>query len=616
MFRTHTCGELRKEHVGKDVTLSGWVHKRRDLGGLVFIDLRDRYGITQVVFHPETTTNFDLADSLKYEYVVKVAGTIVARDQKAVNDKLETGEIEVSAVSLEILSAAKVMPFEIFETGKGEEDEELRLKYRFLELRREKLKNNLLFRNKMEQFIHAYMQARSFVHLSTPILTVSSPEGARDFLVPSRIHPGKFYALPQAPQQYKQLLMVAGMDRYYQIAPCMRDEDPRADRSPGEFYQLDCETSFMTSNEFFDLMEPLFIGLTEDVAGKKVQQKPFPRIPYQEVMETYGSDRPDLRYDLKIQNVTDWAKESDFTVFKKAAFVRVLVVPGADGFSRKEIEDELQDKAMRAHAKGLAWMKCSGGKFEGGITKFFTAEQLNKLKTLVDKTQPHLSSPSKGEEHTVLPLAKGEQEGVTDHEDALYLFVADSWQVSCAALGAVRSYLGKKLALADPNVIAWAWVVDFPMFEYNEEFKKIDFGHNPFSMPKGGMEALTSQEPLEVKADQYDIIANGLELSSGAVRNYDPEVMYKAFKIAGYNKEQVNAKFGHMLDAFSYGAPPHCGFAPGIERLVMVLLGEENIRSVMPFPKNGRAEEPMMGSPAPAEDWQLKELGLKITHKK
>ncbi len=584
MFRTHTCGELTEAHVGTEVTLSGWVHKRRNLGGLIFIDLRDRYGLTQVVFHPESTKNFDVADGLKYEYVIKVAGQVVKRDEQAVNDKLATGTIEVSATDIEILSKAKAMPFEIFDTGKGEEDEELRLKYRFLELRREKLKQNLLFRNKMEQFIHGYMQSRDFVHLATPLLTVSSPEGARDFLVPSRIHPGKFYALPQAPQQYKQLLMVGGMDRYYQIAACMRDEDPRADRSPGEFYQLDVETSFMTSEEFFQLMEPLFIGLTEDVAGKQVQQKPFPRIPYTEVMETYGSDRPDLRFDLKLQDMTDWAKGTDFKVFNSAENVRMLVVPGGHEFSRKVIEQELEDKAKRAHAKGLAWMKLVDGKFDGGVSKFFTDAELDAVKATAG----------------------------TD-ENAIFLFVADSWEVSCTALGAVRTYLGKKLELADPNVIAWAWVIDFPMFEYNEEFDKVDFGHNPFSMPKGGMEALENEEPLQVKADQYDIIANGLELSSGAVRNYNPDILEKVFEIAGYEKEEIRKKFGHMMDAFAYGAPPHCGFAPGIERLVMVLRGEDNIRTVMPFPKNGRAEEPMMGSPAPAEDWQLKELGLTLT---
>lgn len=565
------------------MTLSGWVHKRRDFGNLVFVDLRDRYGLTQVVFNPENMADFSIPEGLKYEYIIKVTGTVVKRDEAQVNKDLATGEIELVAKDVEILSKAKTMPFEIFETNKGEEDEELRLKYRFLELRRERLKQNILFRNDMEQHIHKYMQARDFIHIATPILTVSSPEGARDFLVPSRIHPGKFYALPQAPQQYKQLSMVAGFDRYYQIAPCMRDEDPRADRSPGEFYQLDCETSFMTRDEFFELMEPLFIELTEDLAGKKVMQKPFPRIPFKDVMETYGGDRPDLRFDLKLVDVSDWGKATDFKVFNSAEFTRAMFVPGGDVFSRKEIEAELEDKAKRAHAKGLAWTKYIDGNFDGGVAKFFTPEQLNELKDKLELDN-----------------------------NGIILFAADNWEVSCKALGAVREYLGEKMNLADPSLIAWAWIVDFPMFEWDDKNNKVDFGHNPFSMPQGSMDALENQDPLTILADQYDIIANGLELSSGAVRNKDPEIMYKAFEIAGYTKDDVDAKFGHMIDAFEYGAPPHCGFAPGIERLVMLLRGEKNIRAVVPYPKNQKAEEPMMGSPSPVDDEQLKELSLKI----
>ncbi len=584
-YRTHNCGELRKVDKKKTVTLSGWVHKRRDFGGLLFVDLRDRYGMTQVVFNPESMTDMSIVESLKYEFIITVSGTVVSRDKKTVNKDMSTGEIEVLAHDIEVLSSAKAMPFEIFETNKGEEDEELRLKYRFLELRRERLKNNIMFRNKMEQHIHTYMQSRDFLHIATPILTVSSPEGARDFLVPSRIHPGKFYALPQAPQQYKQLLMVAGLDRYYQIAPCMRDEDPRADRSPGEFYQLDTEVSFMSRDEFFDLMEPLFVELTEQVAGKKVQDNPFPRIPFKEAMEVYGGDRPDLRFDLKLVDVTEWGNASDFNVFAKAPYVRALKVDGGHEWSRKIIEEEFEDVAKRAHAKGLAWMKIVDGAAEGGISKFFTEKQLTVLKSAMNVK-----------------------------ESCILFFVADEWEVSCKGLGAVREYAGKKLELADPNAIAWAWIVDFPFFEKHAETGKIDFGHNPFSMPQGGLEALNNEDPLSILADQYDIIANGLELSSGAVRNKDPEVMYKAFEIAGYTKEQVDEKFGHMIDAFEYGAPPHCGFAPGIERLVMVLTGEASIRSVIPFPKNQKAEEPMMGSPAEVDEVQLKELGIKISN--
>ncbi len=582
MYRTHTCGELSLMNVGNEVMISGWVHKRRDLGGLIFVDLRDRYGLTQVVFNPEKMPDMAVPEGLKYEYVVCVKGTVVKRAENALNTEMSTGEIEVLASEVTVLSTAKPMPFEIFETNKGEDDEELRLKYRFLELRREKLKNNILFRAKMIAFIRQWMEKRDFVDISTPILTVSSPEGARDFLVPSRIHPGKFYALPQAPQQYKQLLMVAGFDRYYQIAPCMRDEDPRADRSPGEFYQLDCETSFMSQEEFFTLMEPLFIELTEKVAGKVVQNNPFPRIPYKEVMESYGSDRPDLRFGLKIHNVTDWAKKSEFKVFKEAEFVRVMFVPGGQDFSRSEIEGELTDVAKRAKAKGLAFLKYVDGKFDGSIAKFFSEEQLSELKSTLGL-----------------------------NENGILFFVADKYEVSCKALGVLRSHLGEKMKLADPNVIAWAWVVDFPFFEWNDADNKIDFAHNPFSMPQGGMDSLLNKNPLDIVAHQYDIIANGLELSSGAVRNKDADIMYKAFEMAGYGKEVVDKKFGHMIKAFEYGAPPHCGFAPGIDRLVMLFTGEKNIRAVVPFPKNGKAEEPMVGSPAEVEEKQLKELHIK-----
>lgn len=582
-YRTHTCGELTARQVGEEVKLSGWVHKRRDFGGVVFVDLRDRYGLTQVVFHPDTMADFARAQDLKYEYVITVVGTVVAREAKAVNAEMATGEIEIQAKTLQVISAAKTLPFEIFDARKEEEDEELRLKYRFLELRREHLKNNILFRAKMVSHIRAFMEARDFIDIATPILTVSSPEGARDFLVPSRLHPGKFYALPQAPQQYKQLLMVAGFDRYYQIAPCMRDEDPRADRSPGEFYQLDVETSFLHPDEFFNLMEPLFVELTEKVAGKIVQQKPFPRIPYREVMETYGTDRPDLRFELKIQDVTEWAQATGFKVFAAAEKIRALVVPGGAAFSRAEIENEYTGAATRAKAKGLAWLKFVNGAFDGSSAKFFTASELEVLGA-------RLNVP----------------------EGSIILFVADTWEVSAKALGAVRSLLGEKLQLADPNVIAWAWVVDFPFYEWNADEKKVEFAHNPFSMPQGGLEALETKNPLDILANQYDIIANGLELSSGAVRNMDPNIMYKAFEIAGYGREVVDRKFGHMIKAFEFGAPPHCGFAPGVDRLLMLLLGEKNIRGVIPFPKNQRAEEPMVGSPSEVETKQLQELHIKV----
>lgn len=583
MYRTNTCGELNKSFIGQEVVLSGWVHKHRKMGNLIFIDLRDRYGLTQVVFSPDQVKDFSIVESLKYEYVIRIKGKVEKRKEENFNKNISTGEIEVIAEEITILSKAKTLPFEIFDAHKEEEDEELRLKHRYLELRREKLKNNILFRAKMIRHIRDFMDKRGFVDIATPVLTVSSPEGARDFLVPSRIHPGKFYALPQAPQQYKQLLMVAGFDRYYQIAVCMRDEDPRADRSPGEFYQLDVETSFLEPEEFFQEMEPLFIELTEKIANKKVWQKPFPRIPFKQVFEDYGSDRPDLRFDLKMIEVSTWAKKTDFKVFVEAEFIRALFVPGGEVFTRKEIDEEFTDKAKRIGAKGLAWIKFENNTFEGGVTKFFTSEQLVELKNLlaIDK-------------------------------NGIIFFSADNWRVSCLALGAVRDLAGEKLNLKDPNLIAWAWIVDFPMYEFNERENKIDFGHNPFSMPQGGMEALQTKNPLDILAYQYDIIGNGLELSSGAVRNMNPEIMYKAFEIAGYDKQVVDNKFGHMIKAFEFGAPPHCGFAPGIERLMMVLLGEKNIRSVIPFPKNQKAEEPMMGSPSEVEQKQLAELKIKI----
>jgi aspartyl-tRNA synthetase len=583
MYRTNTCGELNKSFIGQEVVLSGWVHKHRKMGNLIFIDLRDRYGLTQVVFSPDQVKDFSIVESLKYEYVIRIKGKVEKRKEENFNKNISTGEIEVIAEEITILSKAKTLPFEIFDAHKEEEDEELRLKHRYLELRREKLKNNILFRAKMIRHIRDFMDKRGFVDIATPVLTVSSPEGARDFLVPSRIHPGKFYALPQAPQQYKQLLMVAGFDRYYQIAVCMRDEDPRADRSPGEFYQLDVETSFLEPEEFFQEMEPLFIEFTEKIDNKKVWQKPFPRIPFKQVFEDYGSDRPDLRFDLKMIEVSTWAKKTDFKVFVEAEFIRALFVPGGEVFTRKEIDEEFTDKAKRIGAKGLAWIKFENNTFEGGVTKFFTSEQLAELKNLlaIDK-------------------------------NGIIFFSADNWRVSCLALGAVRDLAGEKLNLKDPNLIAWAWIVDFPMYEFNERENKIDFGHNPFSMPQGGMEALQTKNPLDILAYQYDIIGNGLELSSGAVRNMNPEIMYKAFEIAGYDKQVVDNKFGHMIKAFEFGAPPHCGFAPGIERLMMVLLGEKNIRSVIPFPKNQKAEEPMMGSPSEVEQKQLAELKIKI----
>ncbi|MBI3957137.1 MAG: aspartate--tRNA ligase [Candidatus Kerfeldbacteria bacterium] len=587
MYRSHTCGELRPTDKAKTVTLSGWVHTRRDHGGLIFFDLRDRYGITQVTFDPKRSPDaFQTAEKVRSEYVVKISGTVVARPKNMVNPKLATGEIEVQASAMEILNAAKTPPFEIADESSAEVNEEVRLKYRFLDLRRRRMQQNLEFRATVTQFIRTWCARNDFVEVDTPLLTVSSPEGARDFLVPSRLHPGKFYALPQAPQQYKQLLMVAGLDRYFQIAPCLRDEDARADRSPGEFYQLDVETSFLEQDEFFALMEPLFIELTETLTKKRVQSKPFLRIPYKEALAKYGTDKPDLRYGLEIQDVTALVKDSGFSVFadavKKGGVVRTITATGAAGFSRSVI-DRLTEFVREKGASGLAYITVKNGKAESPIVKHLGEDLAEKLMAAV-----------------------GARSG-----DMIFFGAGDEALVA-STLGALRGRLAAELELINPAVMAFCWIVDFPMYERNPDTKKIEFSHNPFSMPQGGMAALESKNPLDILAYQYDIVCNGVELSSGAVRNNVPEVMYKAFEIAGYSKKEVDAKFGHMISAFSYGAPPHAGFAPGIERLVMLLRDEPNIREVTAFPKNSKAEDVMMGAPSEVDPKQLRELHIKL----
>jgi len=586
MFRTHKCNELKKTDVGQTVTLAGWVNTRRDHGGLIFIDLRDRYGITQVKFDPTISeAALKTADQVRSEWVIKVTGEVIARPDNMTNKNLATGEIELAVKEIEILSKAKTPPFEIDSDKAINED--LRLKYRFVDLRRRHMLNNLIFRAEVIKFIRDWMHGKDFLEIETPILTASSPEGARDFLVPSRIHAGKFYALPQAPQQYKQLLMVGGIDKYFQIAPCFRDEDPRADRSPGEFYQLDVETSFLTQDEFFALMEPLLIEVSEKFSTKKVWQKPFPRLKYEDIIMKYGMDKPDLRFGMEIQDLTELVRGCGFSVFAKAVedggVVRALVATGAAKFSRGQI-DELTEFVKGYGAKGLAYIVVEeSGELKSPINKFLGDDLAKKIVEIV-----------------------GAKAG------DIVFFGADRRKIVETGLGQLRSKLGDILNLKDPNLLAWAWVVDFPMFEYNEELKKIDFAHNPFSMPQGGMEALKTQDPLTINAFQYDIICNGLELSSGAVRNFNPEIMYKAFELAGYGKEVVDKKFGAMIAAFEYGAPPHCGFAPGIERLIMLLRDEPSIREVMAFPKNGKAEDVMMNAPSEVDDKQLKELHIKL----
>lgn len=571
--------------IGQEVTLAGWSASSRDHGGLIFIDLRDHTGIVQLTFSPENAGALALASSVRDEFVLQATGLVVERDPSLVNPNIGTGKVEVKVSELKILNKSKALPFPI--NHQGEINEEIRLKYRFLDLRREKMQAMLTYRHKMIKFIRDHMDAQGFIEITTPILANSSPEGARDFLVPSRLHPGKFYALPQAPQQFKQLLMVSGVPKYFQIAPCFRDEDPRADRSPGEFYQLDLEIAFADKSEIvFQEMEPLFIKLTEEFAGKQVLSKPFPRIPYAEAMEKYGSDRPDLRFGMELVDLTEDLEATEFTVFasaiKNGGAVKAIVAPKAASLSRSQI-DELTEFVKREGAGGLAYITMAEDGPKSPIAKFLTEAE---MEIIIRKTNAKTG-------------------------DTIF-FGADDRALVNKVLGKLRSELADRFELKDPNIIAWAWIVDFPMYEWSETEKKIDFMHNPFSMPIGGMEALETEDPLEIKADQYDIIANGLELSSGAIRNYNPEIMYKAFEIVGLGKEVVDEKFGAMIRAFEFGAPPHGGFAPGIDRMIMLLTNESNIREVIAFPKNGSAMDTMMDAPSTVDEKQLKELHIKL----
>ncbi len=603
MYRTNTCGELKKENVGEEVILSGWVHRRRDHGGIIFVDLRDENGLTQVKFDPDINKEaHHLAEELRSEWVLKVSGKVLARPDEMINSKIKTGEIEVAVNELEILNKSKTPPFEIDDESGEEANETIRLKYRYLDLRRRKIRNLLAKKDKMIQEIRAYFQEKGFQEIQTPILANSSPEGARDWLIPSRIYRGQFYALPQAPQQFKQLLMVGGVDKYFQIAPCFRDEDPRRDRHFGEFYQLDMEMAFVEQEDIFKVMEPIMIQLTESLSDKKIinlnEDNSFVKIPWKEAMNTYGIDKPDLRFDLKIKPVTKLVKDSGFGVFsgavKNGGVVHALKVDGGAKFSRKEI-DELTEVAIAKGAKGLAYIvvrsKVESQKsyeLQSPIVKFLGEETANQLMKDVD--------------------AKAGD---------IVFFGADQWRVVCDALGAVRNECGEKLGLKDKKKAAWAWVVDFPMYDYSEiEEGKIDFSHNPFSMPQGGMKDLEEKDPLDILAYQYDLILNGLEISSGAIRNHQPEIMYKAFEIAGYSKEDVDEKFGHMIEAFKFGAPPHGGNAPGIDRLFMELTDSDSIRDIYAFPKDGQGKDLMLNSPAEVSQEQLDELGIKIMKKK
>jgi aspartyl-tRNA synthetase len=582
-YRTHTCGQLRSAHVGSSVKLSGWVYRKRDHGNLLFVDLRDHYGITQVVVDRDSQA-FKLVEGIKLESVICIDGEVRARGADRVNPEIPTGEIEVKATGVELLSEASEVPFPIF--GNSEYPEEMRLKNRFLDLRREKLHANIVLRSQVIASLRRRMIDEGFTEFQTPILTASSPEGARDFLVASRIHHGKFYALPQAPQMFKQLLMVAGFDRYFQIAPCFRDEDARADRSPGEFYQLDFEMSFVTQEDVFGAIEPVLSGVFDEFSrGRSVTPPPFPRITYKDSMLKYGSDKPDLRNPIEISDVTEIFKNGSFAVFAKAiesgSVVRAIPAPEAGTRARSFFDSANQWSRDEGYA-GLAYINFKGGE-GGGIAKNLGPERVAQL---------------------VAKMGLGPNDGV--------FFACDKPSTAAKLAGLVRTRVGTELGLIEQNAFKFCWIVDFPMYEWDEVEQRVIFSHNPFSMPQGEMEALETMNPLDILAYQYDIVCNGIELSSGAIRNHKPEIMYKAFDIAGYDRSVVDEKFKGMITAFKYGAPPHGGSAPGVDRIVMLLADEPNIREVILFPMNQKAEDLMMGAPSYVSEKQLRELRIAI----
>jgi aspartyl-tRNA synthetase len=583
-YRTHTCAQLRAADVGQTVRVSGWIHRKREHANVLFVDLRDHYGLTQIIA-PVGSDVFKVLDAERAESVVTVEGLVVARDGATINPNLVTGEIEVHAKAVTVQSSAHELPMPVF--GETDYPEDIRLKYRYLDLRRERIHANILLRSNVISSIRRRMIDQGFTEFQTPILTASSPEGARDYLVPSRVHPGKFYALPQAPQMFKQLLMVAGFDRYFQIAPCFRDEDARADRSPGEFYQLDFEMSFVTQDDVFAAIEPVLHGVFEEFAkGRAVTPAPFPRIPYRESMLKYGSDKPDLRNPLLVHDVTEHFRTSGFGLFERivgdGGVVRVVAAPNTAEKSRKYF-DEMNEWARGEGHAGLGYVTRKGGEFGGPIAKNHGEEGMAAI---------------------YAQLGLGPDDG---------LFFAAGKELQAAKLaGAARNRVGETLGLIEEGVFKFCWIVDFPMFEYDEDAKKVDFSHNPFSMPQGEMEALETMDPLDILAFQYDIVCNGVELSSGAIRNHRPEIMYKAFEIAGYSQADVDENFSGMINAFKFGAPPHGGSAPGIDRIVMLLANEPNIREVITFPMNQKAEDLMMGAPGTVSMKQLRELNIRL----
>jgi len=584
-YRTHTCAELRASNVGQTVRLSGWVHRKRDHGHLLFVDLRDHYGITQIVTDTDSPA-FRTLDRVRVESVVTVEGEVVARSRETVNPNLPTGEIEVHATEVTVQSAAAELPMPV--AGEQDYPEEIRLKYRYLDLRREQIHRNIILRSAVISSIRRRMIEQGFTEFQTPILTASSPEGARDYLVPSRVHPGKFYALPQAPQMFKQLIMVAGFDRYFQIAPCFRDEDARADRSPGEFYQLDFEMSFVTQDDVFAAIEPVLSGVFQEFADGRSVTPPgeFARIPYREALLKYGTDKPDLRNPLLISDVRDHFRGSGFGLFGKivdgGGTVRAVPAPGTAGLSRKFFDD-MNEWARGEGFAGLGYATRKGGEWGGPIAKNHGEEGMNRL---------------------AQEMGLGPDDGI--------FFAAGKEEEAARLAGLARTRVAEQLDLVEKGAFRFCWIVDFPMYEFNEEQQKIDFSHNPFSMPQGEMEALETKDPLDILAWQYDIVCNGVELSSGAIRNHRPDIMYKAFGIAGYSREEVDTNFTGMINAFKYGAPPHGGSAPGIDRIVMLLADEPNIREVILFPMNQKAEDLMMNAPAAVTPKQLKELHIKV----